>query len=949
MNRHGLELKAKEYRSIPFWSWNDKLDIEQLKKQIQWMNDNGIGGFFMHARAGLQTEYLSEEWMKCVEACAEEAKQLGMDAWIYDENGWPSGFVGGKLLEDAQNRDKYILAECGGYDSTATVSYLITEDELVRVSSQNEKGEYLNLYIHTAVSTADILNPKVVKQFLELTHEKYKEHFGEEFSKMIKGFFTDEPQYHRANTPYTAMIERYWKKKYHIDILDELGLLFLEKKGYRSFRYRYWKAMQELLLNNFAKTVYNWCEDNHVMLTGHYVEESSMGLQIMCCAGVMPFYEYEHIPGIDWLAKETNSELSSKQVGSVAAQLGKKKVLTETFGCCGWDVSPSELRRIAGFQYVNGVNVMCQHLLPYSERGTRKYDCPAHYSDINPWVAEDFKTFNDYFSRLGCLLGEGKQHVNVAMLHPIRSSYFDYKREFMDDGFNVDKLDDALHRACRVLSSRGIEYHFLDETLLAKYGNVENDLICCGICRYEYLILPTMHTMDRTTEKLIRQYVEQGGKVLLLGGKPRFLEGDDFDYSYLYSNVSLDDIILAQPYSVEEYETQIYSTYRTIEDEAFIYIVNASDSESQKQSFDFGTSVKSFRKLDSTDMTETQVSLEITLTPGEDAVLFLSNEEVSKTKELQCYNLRFEQAEVSVEKNHFIVDKLKFSKDGNSFSELTPCPGMFQQLLREQYEGKIYFKYEFEIESVPEKIYLKTEKSNDISAWLNGKPLTDALISSDTYINLYDIQKYVTCGLNDYTVEVDWYNNEQVYFALFGENVTESLKNCIVYDSELQPIELLGDFGVYSKEDYKANEDERFVNADHFYISEMPKCVTEPSKEGFPFFAGRMILKQNVIFDTTNILLNIPGDYHIAYVNVNGHEAGKMFFSQTMDISDLARVGENEIEVCLVLGNRNLMGPHHRVGNKKGVVLPSSFEYRGQWENGKHKAYHENYDIKKVF
>ena len=26
------------------------------------------------------------------------------------------------------------------------------------------------------------------------------------------------------------------------------------------------------------------------------------------------------------------------------------------FGCCGWDVKPSELRRIASFQYVNGVN-----------------------------------------------------------------------------------------------------------------------------------------------------------------------------------------------------------------------------------------------------------------------------------------------------------------------------------------------------------------------------------------------------------------------------------------------------------------------------------------------------------------------------------------------------------------------------------------------------------------
>ena len=70
--------KCKSYRSIPFWSWNDKLTPEGLKKQIRWMNDKGIGGFFMHARSGLQTEYLSEEWMECIEACADEAERLGM-------------------------------------------------------------------------------------------------------------------------------------------------------------------------------------------------------------------------------------------------------------------------------------------------------------------------------------------------------------------------------------------------------------------------------------------------------------------------------------------------------------------------------------------------------------------------------------------------------------------------------------------------------------------------------------------------------------------------------------------------------------------------------------------------------------------------------------------------------------------------------------------------------
>ena len=40
--------KCKSYRPIPFWSWNDKLEPEELIRQIQWMNKNGMGGFFMH-------------------------------------------------------------------------------------------------------------------------------------------------------------------------------------------------------------------------------------------------------------------------------------------------------------------------------------------------------------------------------------------------------------------------------------------------------------------------------------------------------------------------------------------------------------------------------------------------------------------------------------------------------------------------------------------------------------------------------------------------------------------------------------------------------------------------------------------------------------------------------------------------------------------------------------
>lgn len=929
--------EKKDYRPIPFWSWNDKLEKNKLIEQIRWMKENGMGGFFMHARSGLQTEYLSEEWMQCIEACVDEAKKLDMKAWIYDENGWPSGFVGGKLLDKEENHDKYILVKAGEFDENATVSYLMTDNELVRVPhtiQQKEEENYLNLYIHVAVSTVDILNPEVVDQFINLTHEKYKERYGEKFSDYIEGFFTDEPQYQRWNTPYTDMVADFWKKQYEEDILDGLGLLFVEKNGYRAFRYRYWKAMQHLMLENYAKRVYTWCDDNGVKLTGHYVEELTMGLQLMCCGGVMPFYEYEHIPGIDWLGKNTNNPLPIKQVASVSAQLGKKQILTETFGCCGWDVKPSELRRIAGFQYVNGVNMMCHHLIPYTERGNRKYDYPAHYSVVNPWVRDEFRTFNDYYTELGHFLGESEQFVNVAMLHPMRSAYFDYKREEMDTGFGIAELDNKLIDACKFLARRGIDYHFLDETLLAKYGFVENKQIGCGKCAYDYLVLPEMYTMDVTTERLVRKFVEQGGRVLLLGRKPTYLEAEEYEYDYLVSNVTLEEICAAQPYSVVDFETDIYSTYRISSGKEYIFVMNSSDKETQSQTFLFKSSGK--KKT-------------LTLKPGED-VMLCETEEVQMPKELTPYVMRFRNADVVVKENYLVVDSVRYSKDGLEYSNPWPSAALFDKLLREQYCGELFLRYEFEVDVIPERIILRTEKSNDIVAWLNRNLLTETLPGDEDYILYYDITDYVHVGHNEYTVQVDWYENESVFFALFGENVTESLKNSIVYDTELQPIELVGQFGVFSKTGYMEDEEPKIVSGESFYIGELPKCIKEePVTEGFPFHAGEMTLYQKATFDTTNILLQVEGEYHAASVKVNGMEAGKLFFETELDISHVAMQGENEIEITFTLSNRNRMGPHHIIADCREPICPWSFELSGEWEDNKSEYYHPTFDFKKFY
>lgn len=939
----------EKYKPLPFWSWNDKLEPEELRRQIRWMNERGIGGYFMHARSGLVTEYLSEEWMECIEAGADEGAKLGMKAWVYDENGWPSGFVGGKLLENEANRDQYITYEIGDFDQSATVSYLLTEHTMQRVKEGDKDGDYLNLYIKIATSTADILNPDVVEQFIDLTHEAYQRRFGDDFSKKIEGFFTDEPQYHRWATPYTVMIQRYFTEEYGEDILDSLGLLFVEKEGYRSFRYRYWKGMQALMLRNYAERVYNWCEEHGVKLTGHYIEEVTMGYQNMCCAGVMPFYEFEHIPGIDWLGRATHDvgELSPRQVGSVAAQLGKKQVITETFGCCGWDVTPLELKRIAGFQYVNGVNMICHHLIPYSERGNRKYDYPAHYSEVNPWVNDGLKEFNDYFAKLGYLLGEGTAHVNVAMLHPIRSTYFDYKRELEASGFGIQKQDEKLYYACRELSGRNIEYHFLDETLLSKHGFVNGSKIGCGQCEYEYLVLPNILTMDRTTESLLREYVQNGGKVFIIGEKPTYLEAENHTYDYLQSNCTMEDIIKAQPYRVVDPHTKIYATYRTMGEKTYLYVINCSDTETYEQTFDFNADIHSFEKVDILSGEKKQIGLTICLKPGEDAILYLSGQQLDKVSKPKQVELSLAHSKIDVKDNVLVVDEVSYSTDGVTYSKPWPYEALLHKLVREKYQGTIYFKYEFKVEALPKRITLRTETDGRTSrTWLNGTLLTEQAKTVNSYTYLYPISDIIQSGCNEYIVETDWYQDVMVHYALYGENVTESIRNCLKYDSELQPIYLEGDFGVFSTETFEDSEVAGYVWGKQFYIGKQPEYVTDFVTEGFPFYAGEVTMQKCVEFDTTNIMLHIHGEYQMAEVYVNDRLSGRLLFDKEIDISRDAIVGENLIKVRFWFSNRNLLGPQHYIG-AYGDIEKENFELAESWDEDTSPYYRQDYLLKK--
>jgi len=54
-------------------------------------------------------DYLSEVYWERIGFIVEKARELGMQAWLYDEYNWPSGAVGGRLLRDhPEYRQRYL-------------------------------------------------------------------------------------------------------------------------------------------------------------------------------------------------------------------------------------------------------------------------------------------------------------------------------------------------------------------------------------------------------------------------------------------------------------------------------------------------------------------------------------------------------------------------------------------------------------------------------------------------------------------------------------------------------------------------------------------------------------------------------------------------------------------------------------------------------------------------
>lgn len=560
-----------KYRAKPFWSWNGELDRDELKRQVRVMKEMGFGGYFMHSRAGLITEYLGDEWFDLINEVADEGERLGMESWLYDEDRWPSGSAGGKVTVDPQYRKRdLILYEMpadeykysaddfkvyyGKIDGVNIYDYYEVTDGVLPQKAYEEGYKVLVFRVvmdspsstYNGTTYIDVLSYKAVYKFIELTHEEYKKRCGDRLGRTIKGIFTDEPNrghlldnlrtegnVRKCSICYTDDIFDEFLKRYGYDALEVLPEIFYRKDGNMMVKVKhdFVDLANALFIERFAMPINEWCKKNNIEFTGHVLHEDSLTNQTVPNGSLMRFYEHMGYPGVDVLTEWNNGYCIVKQLKSSARQLGKEWLLSELYGCTGWQFNFEGHKAVGDWQALLGINLRCPHLSWYSMEGESKRDYPASILHQATYY-KDYNYVESYFARFGLMMKQGKTVCDCLVLNPIESiwgmMHIGWAGWIIARTPEVQKLEREYDKLLHSLADNQIDFDYGDEEMMSRLASVEmtenGPVLKIGQASYRTVVIGGMLTMRSSTYNLIKKFSDLGGTVIFAGYHPSYID-----------------------------------------------------------------------------------------------------------------------------------------------------------------------------------------------------------------------------------------------------------------------------------------------------------------------------------------------------------------------------------------------------------------------------------------
>ena len=479
---------ATEYRPLQLIHGFDTLK-EGILEGLDGLEAAGLGGIVTNV--GFAHGYFGnpQQWEVFLQGI-EEAEKRDLAIWLYDEQGYPSGTAGGKVLEqhpeyealgiscqaaegigpaqlkleplpagmlqvlhvcviDETGKQHPVAAGEHGEEIVRSVS--AGQWRLVRVFTRHPyAGTHASTNVFQFRRYINVLNHKAVRRFLDLTHEVYDQKVGRLFGKKIQAFFSDEPSF---MTPYIWPIPTEMEGK--VPIKDPVPqearyptLPWLEEFP-QLYRQR-WKEDLEpdlpFLFSNLTARASQVREQYYELVTELFISAYTEQIQSWCQAhGVN---ESGH-----FLAEESLRD----QVGFT----GDLFRLAGSMGIPGIDMLSSSPERImadedwfmAAKQVSSAAHLYGRRRVMCETSDWMDCNFPKEFCDpkgaslaqmkgtanllyclgVNviasyyDWRMPGFAEYTQYVGRLGSILAESAHQAKCALLYPIRSAWIHFQ------------------------------------------------------------------------------------------------------------------------------------------------------------------------------------------------------------------------------------------------------------------------------------------------------------------------------------------------------------------------------------------------------------------------------------------------------------------------------------------------------------------------------------------
>lgn len=540
----------------------DYLLQNQLPGMFPILDALGAGGVVtrMHPQEG--GRYLLEEagWANMKQRLAE-ARRRRMRVWIYDEWEYPSGYAGGLTLEghpelQAQGVLAYSLeASPPRFDQALPRGRLLRVVALRKDRPPASLRALLDLTGYaragrllwqpppgswqvvalvqqplfegthgqaTCGAYPNLLDPRFLPRFLQLTHQQYYARFPDFFGKEIEAFFSDEPSLQCGFTskgpapaiPWVDDLPQQFRSRTGRDLLGALPALFYDLGAETTpIRCAFYSLISDLLVERYFAPLTQWCEQRGVHNAVHLFQEESLPAHVAYEGSAFAAGAASSWPGIDWLGAwvigEPNRILGPKTASSAAHLYGKQVVWSEAFATAPARAPFHAVMGSIAAQAVLGVDTFVT--MPPIEESSRTYS------------PEQYFRLNNYCGRISYLLRGSRHDCEVAILYPIASVWSHYVPSATGavDEFSprAAATSDTLAALSQALLKNQVDFDYLDEQSLVRAGITEGALSLADH-RFRWVFLPAATTLSRASVRSLDRFLAQGGNLVVVGDPP---------------------------------------------------------------------------------------------------------------------------------------------------------------------------------------------------------------------------------------------------------------------------------------------------------------------------------------------------------------------------------------------------------------------------------------------